>query len=64
MKTLFNDGSTVPTAFVTKGRQRVKQYDGNAVFLNNGDEFEIELFNLTTNKVLAKIELNGVSLGS
>jgi hypothetical protein len=64
MKTLFNDGSTVPTAFVTKGRQRVKQYDGNTVFLNNGEEFEIELFNPTTNKVLAKIELNGVSLGS
>ena len=42
MKTLFNDGSTVPTAFVTKGRQRVKQYDDKTVFLNNGDEFEIE----------------------
>jgi hypothetical protein len=63
MKTLFNDGSSVPTAFVTKGRQRVKQYDGNTVFLNNGDEFEIELFNPTTNKVLAKIELNGSYLG-
>lgn len=64
MKTLFNDGSAVPAAFVTKGRQRVKQYDGNSVFLNNGEEFEIELFNPTTNKVLAKIDLNGVSLGS
>lgn len=64
MKTLFSDGVTVPTAFVTKGRQRVKQYDGNTVFLNNGDEFEIELFNPTTNKVLAKIELNGSYLGS
>jgi len=61
--TLFNDGSTVPTAFVTVGRQRVKQY-GNTVYLNNGDEFQVELFNPTTNKVLAKIELNGVSLGS
>jgi len=60
---LFNDGSTVPTAFVTVGRQRVKQY-GNTVYLNNGDEFQVELFNPTTNKVLAKIELNGVSLGS
>jgi len=63
MVTLFNDGSTVPAAFVTVGRQRVKQY-GNSVYLNNGNEFEIELFNPTTNKVLAKIELNGVSLGS
>ncbi len=63
MRTLINDGSTVPTAFVTKGRQRVKQYN-DTVYLNNGDEFELELFNPTTNKVLAKIELNGVSLGS
>jgi hypothetical protein len=48
---------------VTKGRQRVKQYD-NTIYLKNGDEFEIELFNPTTNKVLAKINLNGKSLGS
>lgn len=64
MKTLFNDGSSVPTAFVARGRQRVKQYNNNTVYLNNGDEFQIELFNPTTNKVLAKIELNGVSLDS
>jgi hypothetical protein len=54
---------TVPTAFVTKGRQRVKQY-GNNVYLKNGEEFEIELFNPTTNKILAKISINGNSLGS
>lgn len=64
MKTLFNDGHTAPIAFVTKGRQRVKQYNNDTVYLNNGDEFEIELYNPTTNKVLAKIELNGLSLGS
>jgi hypothetical protein len=55
--------STVPAAFVTKGRQRVKQF-GDTVYLNNGDEFELELFNPTNNKVLAKINLNGKSLGS
>ncbi len=54
---------TVPTAFVTKGRQRVKQFH-ESVYLKNGDEFEIELFNPTTKKVLAKISLNGKSLGS
>lgn len=56
--------ATVPTVFVTKGRQRVKQYGNYTVYLNNGDEFEIELFNPTSNKVLAKISLNGKSLGS
>ncbi|MFA5153699.1 MAG: hypothetical protein WC554_14155 [Clostridia bacterium] len=55
---------TVPTVYVTKGRQRVKQYNDNIIYLKNGDEFEIELFNPTTNKVLAKINLNGKSLGS
>jgi len=54
---------TVPCAYVTKGKQRIKQFD-KTVYLNNGDEFEIELFNPTTNKVLAQIELNGKSIGA
>jgi len=49
---------TEPCAYVTKGRQRLKQY-GNTVYLNNRDEFEIELYNPTTSKVLAEITLNG-----
>lgn len=53
-----------PTAFVTQSRQRVKQYDNNTVFLNDGDEFEIELFNPTNEKILAKIYLNGNALDS
>ena len=56
--------ASVPTAFVTKGRQRVKQHDNNIVYLKNGDEFEIELFNPTQNKVLAKISLNGNPIGT
>jgi len=57
-------GRTEPTAFVTKGRQRVKQYNESTVYLNNGNEFEIELFNPTSSKVMAKIELNGNSIGA
>jgi hypothetical protein len=63
MMKVYTSGSIVPTAFVTKGRQRVKQYNEN-VYLNNGDEFEIELFNPTSKKILAKITLNGVDPGS
>lgn len=63
-KVTANYGSTEPTAFVTKGRQRVKQYNNDSVFLNNRDEFELELFNPTTTKVMAKIELNGISIGA
>ncbi len=67
MKKLIHNGPTQPEAFVTKRRQRVKQFKSNdsyenIVYLNNGDEFEIELFNPTSTKVLAEIELNGVSL--
>lgn len=56
-------GSVVPQSFITKGKQRLKQHI-DTVYMNNGDEFEIELFNPTQNKVLAKIELNGKSIGS
>jgi len=54
---------TEPTVFITKNRQRVKQY-GNTVYLKDGDEFELELFNPLTYKVLAKIKLNGHYLES
>jgi hypothetical protein len=53
----------VPQSFVTKGKQRLKQHI-DTVYLNNGDEFEIELYNPTQNKVLTKIEMNGNSIGS
>jgi len=55
-------GSVSPVAYVAKSRQRLKQYE-DTVYLKNGDEFEIELFNPTNNKVSAKIELNSVSIG-
>jgi hypothetical protein len=56
-------GNAVPQSFITKSKQRLKQHT-DTVYLNNGDEFEIELFNPTQNKVLAKIEMNGKSIGN
>lgn len=56
-------GFAVPQSFITKGKQRLKQHV-DTVYLNNGDEFEIELYNPTQNKVLAKIEMNGNSIGN
>lgn len=61
---LTSEGSYAPSAFITKGRQRLKQYKDNTVYLNNGDEFEIELFNPTTQKILAVIDLNGNTIGN
>jgi hypothetical protein len=63
MKKYTLKGSTEPTAFITKGKHRVKQYN-DSVYLHNGEEFELELFNPTSDKVMAKIKLNGNSIGS
>lgn len=54
---------SAPTLFITRGKQRVKQH-GKTVYLNDGDEFELELFNPLQKKVLAKISLNGKELGA
>jgi predicted nucleic acid-binding Zn ribbon protein len=56
-------GYAVPQSFITKSKQRLKQHI-DTVYLNNGDEFEIELYNPTQNKVLAKIEMNGKPIGN
>jgi len=57
-------GNTEPVAYVTKGKHRLKQYNNDTVYLKNGDEFELELFNPTKDKVMAKVKLNGNSLGA
>lgn len=59
----IKSGPVVPQSFISKDRQRLKQYI-DTVYLNDGDEFEIEIFNPKEIKVLAKIELNGISIGN
>ena len=51
-----------PTAYVTVGRQRLKQ-NGDTVYLNDGNEFEVEMFNPTTKPILAKLKINGTYIG-
>ena len=46
-----------PQAFITKRKQRVKQFEGQ-VYLNDGDEYQIEIFNPTRNHILAKIKVD------
>jgi len=60
---VYTTGFAVPQSFITKGKQRLKQHI-DTVYLKNGEEFEIELYNPTQNKVLAKIEMNGNSIGN
>ena len=52
-----------PTAHITKQKHRIKQF-GDTVYLQNGDEFEIELFNPTSNKILCEIEVNNTPIGN
>lgn len=48
-------------AQITKKKNRLKVYPSkkDQVYLNDGDEFEIEIFNPKTSPVLAKISING-----
>lgn len=52
-----------PTAHIAVNRNRLKHY-GEKVYLRDKTHFEIELFNPTSIKVLAKIYLNGVSIST
>ena len=57
-QSIWTSGSpSNPQAFITKGKQRIKQFEGQ-VYLNDGDEYQIELFNPTPNHVLAKIKID------
>lgn len=48
-----------PTAYITKKKSRLKIYNGDKVFLENGDNFEFEIYNPKQTSVLAKIKLDG-----
>ena len=50
--------SVVPCAYITKQKQRVKQFEEN-VYLKDGSEFEVELYNPSKKTVLSKIKING-----
>jgi len=46
---------------ITSNKNRIKQYD-DAVYLKDGQQFELEIFNPHLCKVLAKISINGKEL--
>ncbi len=51
------------TANITRNRNRAKIY-GDSIYLKDGENFEIELFNPTTARVLAKITINGKAISN
>lgn len=54
----------MPSAFITvnKGRKKIKE--DKYVYLNNGQEFELELMNPTQDNVLTKIWINNIQMSS
>lgn len=57
---------TVPTAHIAVKKSRIKLYDKEVdtptYYLQKNQEFEIEIFNPTSNVILAKIHLNGKAI--
>lgn len=53
---------STPEAYIAVGGNRQKIYSGAKIYLNNNDEFELELFNPTTGTVGAKIYINDESI--
>jgi predicted component of type VI protein secretion system len=63
--TNFNiNKSSNPEAFITKNKSRIKIYNSKEIYLNDNDNFEIELFNPTHEKILSKIKLNNKLISS
>jgi hypothetical protein len=54
----YQTKTSMPCAFITKDKLRLKQF-GHNVYLKNGSEFELELFNPSQSTVLSKIKIDG-----
>lgn len=54
----------MPEAYVAIGKNRQKIYPNSKIFMNNGQEFSIELSNPTQDTIAAKIYLNDKSISS
>lgn len=53
----------LPSAIVTAGGSEKKVYEGNTVYLNNGDNFELRFFNPLQEKLGIEIIFNGQNKG-
>lgn len=53
----------VPSVMITSNKNELKVYQGNEVYLNNGDNFELRLFNPLNEKIGVEIIFNGIKKG-
>lgn len=52
-----------PSVLITNNRNELKVYQGNIVYLNNGDNFELRFFNPLQEKLGVEIIFNGIKKG-
>jgi len=53
----------VPSVAITRNRNELKIYQGNIVYLNDGDNFELRFFNPMSYKIGVEILFNGIKKG-
>jgi hypothetical protein len=58
------NGTSVPDLFITKNKSRLKIYDKKNVYLNNGDTFELEIFNNQNETIGVEILLNSKKISN
>lgn len=64
MLTTGGGDSTRPSAHITIGHDRLKVYENNQVYMNDGQEFKLELHNPFTTNILITIRMNGTLISS
>lgn len=52
-----------PSVVITSNRNELKLYQGNQVYLNDGDNFELRFFNPLPEKIGVEINFNGIKKG-
>ena len=52
-----------PSVVVTSNRNELKLYQGNQIYLNDGDNFELRFFNPLAEKIGVEIMFNGIKKG-
>ena len=55
----YSSETTYPNVYIAVRKNRIKIYNSHDVFMNHGDEFELEFDNTSRSTWLAKIKLNG-----
>lgn len=51
-------------AKIARNKSLLKEYDNRTVYLKDGDEFQIQLFNPEVEEIAARITIDGIQLSN